>query len=364
MFQGIFVDAIEESKKFAELMSTSGRHGLRVKFQQSAGLSKLAKEVLASQPDFVALDYRLGNNRKSLPYTATPLAQLLRDTALKTTHKDFPIILVSQQDDIKSFFENVTAQTLFDRCFTKEDLGNGSTHRLQILSLVKGYKQLIKNWHQSERWSVLLALTQQEKLEVAYQAIRTLDNLKAPHQVAQDILRYVIDRRGILLDTDNVLAELGVLKKGKNVNAVLDILRQEKVVYTGIFSDGWTRWWQHRLEDWGKELCGDSLGNMTAQQRVSCLNKKLGLKLLPAKSRWQNHSDALLWYVCESCHQPTEDEFAMIVFEPSPYTFIRQKRICWKCVETGEYKKQGLEIDDGEELFVEKIQNGEIRSDT
>jgi hypothetical protein len=366
MFQGIFVDGIEANKKLAELMSTSGRYGLKVKFHQSADLIKLAKAVLASQPDLVALDYHLGKHNQNLPYTytATPLAQLLRDTALETTDKDFPIILVSHQDDLKAFSENVTAHNLFDRCFTKEDLGNGSTSRLQILSLVKGYKQLIKNWNKPERWSIFLALTQPEKLEVAYQAIRELDNLKAPHQVAQDILRYVIDRRGILLDEDNVLAELGVAKAGKDVDKVLDILHKNKVMYTGIFSEGWKRWWQHRLEDWGKDLCGESLGNMTAKERVSCLNKKLNLKLSPAKSRWQNHTDALLAFACDSCHQPTEDEFTVIAYDPLPYTFIHHKYICWKCIETGEYKKQGLEIDDGERFIVEKIQNGEIRGST
>jgi len=362
MFQGIFVDAIESNKKFAELMSSSGRQGLQVTFQKSTDLINLAKQVLASQPDFVALDYHLGD--KNLPYTATPLAQLLRDTALSTTDKDCPIILVSHQNDLKAFFENVTAHRLFDRCFTKEDLDNASTHREQMLSLVKGYKQLIKNWNKQERWSVFLALTEPEKLEVAYQAIRELDKLKAPHQVAQDILRYVIDRRGILLDTDNVLAELGVAKTGKDVDKMLNILRQDKVMYTGVFSEGWTRWWQHRLADWGKALCDHSLGNMTAQERVSCLNKKLNLTLSPAKSRWKNDTDTLLWYVCDSCHQPIEDEFTVMAYDPLPYTFVHRKYICWKCVETGEYQKQGLKIDDGEELFVEKIQKGEIRSGT
>jgi hypothetical protein len=361
MFQGIFIDAVDANKQFAELMSTSGQHGLNVKFQKAAELGRLAEEVVTSQPDLVALDYRLDSHRNSLLYTATPFAQFLRDTALETVSNDFPIILVSHQDDISAFLENVTAHNLFDRCFTKEELGNGSTHRQQILSLVKGYKQLINNWNKPERWTVFLALTQQEKLEVAYQAIRELDKLKAPHQVAQDILHYVIDRRGILLDTDNLLAELGVAKAGKDVDTVLDILRKDFVQYTGVFSEGWTRWWQHRLQDWGKNLCGESLGNMTAKERVSCLNKKLGLTLSPAKSCWQNHTDALLAFACDSCHQPTEVQYSVIAYDPLPYTFIHNKCICWKCVETGEFEKHGLEIDDDEEFIVENIQNGGFR---
>jgi hypothetical protein len=92
------------------------------------------------------------------------------------------------------------------------------------------------------------------------------------------------------------------------------------------------------------------------------LNDKLGLALSPAKSRWQNHSDAFFGFACASCHQPTEREFAVLAYDPSPYRFVQRKSICWKCVETGEFEKHGLEIDDGAEFIVEKIRNGEIRS--
>ncbi|HAI69260.1 MAG TPA: hypothetical protein DCM38_07480 [Gammaproteobacteria bacterium] len=61
-------------------------------------------------------------------------------------------------------------------------------------------------------------MTHQEKVRVGYQAIRELDKLKAPHQVARDILRYVIDRQGLLRDKDNVLAKLGVSKTGEDVS--------------------------------------------------------------------------------------------------------------------------------------------------
>jgi hypothetical protein len=365
MYQGIFIDAIEANKRFADLMSIKGPHGLRVTFQKPSELVTLAQEISATQPDLVALDYRLNDPRKKRPlgYKAGPLAQQLRDQALETVSQDFPIILVSHQDDIKAFFENVTAHNLFDRCFSKEELGNGGSQSLQILSLVKGYKHLIKNWNKPERWSIFFGLTDQERVRVAYQAIRELDKLKAPHQVARNILRYVIDRQGLLLDKDNVLAELGVAKEKRDVDALLEILKQEKLMYTGIFSEGWTRWWSHSLEDWEKNLCDEHLGNMTAKERVSCLNKKFGLKLSPAKSRWQGHTEAFFSFACDSCHQPTEEQYSVAAYDPLPlpYTFARAHYICWKCVETGEFKDNGLELDEGETFIVKKIQNGEIR---
>jgi hypothetical protein len=360
MYQGIFIDNQDSDKRFARLLSTSGAQGLQVSFQKPKELMTLAQEILAFQPDLVALDYKL-DCHQPYSYKAGALAQLLRDSVMDSVTEDFPIILVSQQEKLNTFLDSVTANDLFDWYFSKETLG---THSLEILSLVKGYKKLRKYWNKPERWASLLAVTQPEKLEVAYQAIRELDKLKAPHIVARDILRYVINRQGLLLDKDNLLAQLGVAKTGKDVEAILEILKQDQVQYTGIFSEGWTRWWRHRLQDWGEKLCGESLGNMTAIERVSCLNNKLGLKLSPAKSRWQNSTDALIAFACASCHQPTERDFYVLAYDPVPYSFVQRKPICWKCVETGEFEKHSLEIDDGAELIVEKIRNGEIRSRT
>ncbi|MEN8220060.1 MAG: hypothetical protein ABFS56_27670 [Pseudomonadota bacterium] len=133
----------------------------------------------------------------------------------------------------------------------------------------------------------------------------------------------MIWRQGILLDKDNILAQLGVAKVGK-----------------------------------------EPLGNLTAQERVACLNEKLGLNLLPAKSRWQEHTDALFAFACDSCHQPTEQQYSVIAYEPEPlsYSFIQRRHLCWKCVETGEFAESGLAIDDGERFIVEMIQNGEMRN--
>jgi hypothetical protein len=361
MYQGIFIDTQTTDKPLADLMSIAGRSGLKVKFQTPIEFTNQVEQILDLKPDLLALDYHLNETGKKRSYTAGALAQQLRDSILESHTPDFPIVLVSNEENLKVFFDNLTAHSLFDRCFTKQALSNGSDSNQQIFSLVKGYKHLIKNWHQSERWSRFLGLKKSERIRVGYQGLRELDKLKVPHQVVRDILRYVIDRQGLLLDQYNVLAELGVAPTSKNITELLGILQKDKVLYTGGFSEGWTRWWRHRLENWSDQLCEDVLGNLTAKERVSCLNKKFGLKLSPAKSRWENHTDALVWIACDSCHQPTELQHSVAAYDPLPYSFAHGKRVCWKCVETGEFEKQGLEIDEDEEFIVEKIQNGEIR---
>ena len=79
MYKGIFVDAIPSDKRFADLMSSKGRHGLQIECQKPGELVTLAQYLWASQPDLVALDYRLNDSRKkrALAYKATPLARRL-----------------------------------------------------------------------------------------------------------------------------------------------------------------------------------------------------------------------------------------------------------------------------------------------
>jgi hypothetical protein len=359
MYQGIFIDDQKADKHFASLMSTPGKNGLNVKFQQPTELINLANHIVESLPAFVALDYRQKMAQNA--YKAEPLAQLLRSYSSENVEKDFPIILISNENEMTGFLNNVTAHNLFDCRFTKQEVADNPVHRKKIWSLVKGYQRMIKKWNKkSERWATFFALNKEERGVVAYQAIRELDKLKAPHQVAQQILRYVIGRQGLLLDKDNVLARLGVAKEGKEVDTLFARLKTDKVIYSGVFSEGWTRWWQHRLWDWEKQCCGESLGNLTARERVACLNEKLGLKLSPAKSRWQNHTDALFAYACDSCHQPTEDQYSVAAYDPLPHTCIRGKRICWKCIETGEFQEQGLEYDKEEEFIVDLILKGEM----
>ncbi|RKZ72905.1 MAG: hypothetical protein DRQ57_16125, partial [Gammaproteobacteria bacterium] len=104
---------------------------------------------------------------------------------------------------------------------------------------------------------------------------------------------------------------------------------------------------------WEEQFCDEPFGNLTGRERVLRLNEKLGLKLSPAE----------FVFACDSCHQPTEQQYSVLAYEsnPLPHSFIQRRHICWKCVETGEFVKSGLATDDGERFVVEMIQNGEIR---
>jgi len=156
MYQGIFIDDQEADKDFALLMSTPGKKGLTVKFQQPTELMTLANHIVESPPAFVVLNYR---QQMPYAYKAEPLAQLLRSYSSENVTQDFPIVLLSHEEDITGFLNNVTAHNLFDCLFTKQEVAGDPEHRQKMLSLVKGYRRMIKKWHKkSERWATFFGL--------------------------------------------------------------------------------------------------------------------------------------------------------------------------------------------------------------
>lgn len=373
MYKGFFVDDSERDKGIGENLSIAGKEGMEVEFiKPELPLVELAEKLLSDKPDLVALDYRLDEEREKEDapnrYKAGPLAQYLRDNALDSTESDFPIILVSHEHKIKKYFEpDLTVHDLFDRHYTKQEIVKEPDRcRREILSLARGYKQLIGIWDKQDRLYLLVGLNEDDKAEIDQQPLRELNALKAPHQVIRNIFRYFIDRSGILLDLNNLLASLGISPDSKNLDKLLSVLNKNGITYTGIFGKGWERWWNYRLHRLGQELCSEHLGYLTAEQRVLCLNENFGLKLIPAKSKWTGRTDAMFAFACASCRQPTEMEFSVAAYEPLPHPgLIHPKRICWKCVQTGEYQNiyPRLSVHEDDLLVANKIEHGEIKGE-
>lgn len=82
MYQGIFIDAQTADNHLADLMSITGRYGLKVKFQTPTEFTTQVKQILDLKPDLLALDYHLNETGNKRSYTAGALAQQLRDSIL------------------------------------------------------------------------------------------------------------------------------------------------------------------------------------------------------------------------------------------------------------------------------------------
>ncbi|HCT29729.1 MAG TPA: hypothetical protein DIW31_03110 [Bacteroidales bacterium] len=368
MFTGIFIDDDERDFKYAESMSIAGDPGLSISIlRPDIAFVEIADHIRREKPDLLALDFRLDEvllgdapNR----YKAGPLAQLLRDYATESPADDFPIILVSHEQKVRDFYNpDLTSHDLFDRIYEKEYLGRSGTQK-EIMSLITGYKKIIQFIGKDGLLVNLLDLNPEYCHAINEQFIIDISQFRAPHQVSRYVLKNIIDRVGVLLDINSVLAKLGLNHASTDIEQLKEVLRHNKIHYTGAFSEGWERWWAFRLDDFGQSLCGVSLGDLTAEEKVNCLKGKLKLELKPATSRWTNASSAYFAFACASCNMPTELDFSVEAYDPLPFDFIEKKRVCWKCLQTGEYKEKNLKVSQNDRFIANKVENGQISEES
>lgn len=379
MFKGVFVDDREGEKKYAELLCDSSGGKLNIEFRlPEHEVTELADHLIGQHFDFAAIDFRLdevpirdaeGKKQKN-KYRASALAQQIRDRAIDQPSSDLPLILLSQEDYIKRIFHaDSTAEDLFDLVISKEELVTEKPLTLavsRIASLAEAYKSIqanfAKNKNQPIALSDLLGLDSREaEMALNHQAIRALAKIQYPHQIISKVMALLIQRPGVLLSHEHLLARLGVSPDSPSIPQLKAKLLDLKLGYSGLLCDGWPRWWWHRIDSWAKELMGTSLGSMAGSERVARLSTVFQLDLKPAASRWNKSSDEYFWVACSSCDHPTELKHSVLGYDANFQPFLEPSRICWFCVQTGAYESRDLVIDDADESLAEKIRNGKIQ---
>ncbi len=382
MFKGVFIDDKEEEKKYAELLTNNSSGKLNIEFRlPEHEVTELADHLIDKHYDFAAIDFRLdevpikdaeGNKQKN-KYRASALAQQIRDRAIDQPNSDLPLILLSQEDYIKRIFHaDSTAEDLFDLVISKEELVTEKPLALaisRIASLAAAYKTIqanvTKNNNMPVAPSVLLGLDSHEaEMVLNHQALRAIAKIQYPHQIVSKVMSLLIQRAGILMSDEHLLARLGVSPDSPNIPQLKAKLLDLKLGYSGLLCDGWPRWWWHRIDTWAKELMGVSLGSMAGAERVARLSTALLLDLKPAASRWNKSSDEYFWVACSSCDHPTELKHSVLGYNANFQPFLEPSRVCWFCVQTGAYESRDLVIDDSDESLAGKIRNGKIQPQT
>ncbi|KYP10903.1 MAG: hypothetical protein A0129_10410 [Limnobacter sp. CACIAM 66H1] len=348
-YKGIFVDDVEEI--YAALLSVSGseKDTLSIQYRPLAEAATLAGELFNERPDIVLLDFRLDENPKMIDpqksYNGSGLAQLLRDKSSVAPEYDFPIVLISGEDKLESFYRpDGTAHDLFDRIYQKGQVGeNPDPVKNELISLCEGYRQIKEFWaDKSKRLSMLNIEAEEIELIVNQELRVALSSAGAPHIAARTILKCLIDRSGILLSDNEVAARLGT----ESLAPLEPELLHRKIRYDGVFNLGWRRWWAHRLDDWSKEVFNTRPTNITGSERVKLLNAKFGLNLSPAVSTWNNSSDEKFAFSCAVCERISEIRHSVSAFDPHAPKYSHRKRICWDCIQTERHLQKKIDVDD------------------
>lgn len=357
-FKGYFIDDTPEDAVYARILSSSIRNGLQLKYLEVSEATKLTNELFQDTTDIVLLDFRLDENPDMIPaesaYKGSGLAQLLRDKSISDPLKDFPIVLISAEDNFNNFYRpDRTAHDLFDKAYGKEYATSAQAAiQNHLVSLCEGYKLLKEVWHNDRM--IIFTNNDEDRQAFDQQDITlSINDAAAPHIAARAIMKNLIARDGILISTTEALARLGIDSSGKE--DLEKLLNQSNIRYQGIFSSGWTRWLSHRFDAWAEEILGRRPGSLTGTQKSEILNKNTGLNFRPAISTWSGSSDEKFIFSCASCEKPTEVRHSLAAYDHTCPRHGQRRRICWDCIQTEKYTKKHLLIDEADQDLVEKI---------
>lgn len=359
-FKGFFVDDSPEDAVFARLLSSDIREGLDLDYLKVEEAGKLSAYIFETGADIVLLDFRLDENPEMVSpqhaYKGSGLAQLLRDKAVASPANDFPIVLVSAENKFNAFFRpDRTAHDLFDRAYGKEHVHlSESEIQNELISLCEGYKLLKSVWTTNRMDA--FALTEDDYSALDHQELTyPIMDASAPHIAARVILKTLIEREGILISLPEATARLGA--DPSQAADVEKLLQQNNLAYSGVFSNGWPRWFGHRFDSWIEDLLGRRPSNLTGTEKCNIINQKTGLKLAPAKSTWNGSPDEKFIFSCASCHRPTEIRHSLAAFDPLCPRHGQRKRICWDCIQTDKYTHCHLNIDNVDRDLVEDVKH-------
>lgn len=371
-YNGVFIDDNQDDKvNYSRLLSylPYDKRKLKVKGESPIQIMEAVADIINGKPDIVFLDFRLdedlASNNLSIAqaYKGGGIAQILREKSsdpLSKIYNDFPIVLISSESNIENLYDpEKTSHDLFDSCYKKEVLGDSLEHTKiskKIIALIEGYKVLNKYSLDLNIHKLLELSSNEENDDILNQQDlkQPLLGSEIPHVRARFILKNILRREGVLLSRYEIAARLGANIESLD-NNILNIL--ESCRYTGIFSQGWERWWSHLFEDKLIELVGFRPYSLTSEERIERINSHIGSSLQAAKSRWNDSNQEKSVFACTLCRQPTELKHSLSVYDSSIPKFIQKKRICFRCVKDCNYERNKIFIDDIDLRLVEEIMN-------
>ncbi|TDX65134.1 hypothetical protein EDE12_103106 [Methylosinus sp. sav-2] len=356
---GVLVD--DQESVYAETLSSGALHFDAIDMTE---LTLLARKIIDKNPMIVALDYRLDEAPDGLnseqTFKGSALGQHLRDIAVERPSRDFALVLVSAETKIKSLYRpDKTAHDLFDRVYVKEDINNYRERtRKQLVSLCKGYEKLraadgYYDLHQ------LLDGIENDRPFIDVQELRTkVSEAKAPHVISR-IVFGLIDRPGLLIEIEDVCAHLGI--DIRHQDTIAKFLDTAGIRYTGIFGDGWKRWWLNRLEDWATTHFGRRATGLPASARAKILSDLTGECLEPARSPWNNSGEEFIAFACACCRRGTELRHSVAAFEPMLPRYATRRRICWDCIQTDRHESGDISfiVEDVDKELANKVKTRE-----
>jgi len=251
------------------------------------------------------IDLRLdGTGPDHLEYSAISITSELRSIAARKEVRSFPIVLCSTIDKIiETYSADKTSQDLFDYTFKKSEAPNYPKFSRKLLSLAKGYQYL------NDGFDKLETVFSRKDLNTLDSRIfeRFLDQETVPYDYAHFTIKTLFHCTNPLIKETILASRLGVDIQESNESWIKlkdSVLIEAK--YQGLFYDGWDRWWSDVIIRIFKNITGEKLSFLNADERVALLVKNTGIKGLISAKPIKHNVSSEFWTICEAYKKPLD----------------------------------------------------------
>lgn len=288
---------------------------------------KLAVNADAERDDEDQADYRAATIAQEIRTRAT---ERLNDDKDPRSEYEYPIVLCSTNERLRrSYNSDDTSHDLFDIKFVKTDLRDDGYAPLiagKMVALVSGYNKIkkIRADKGKELFYFLGGEIVRELLDAKIvQLFLSREGNTPAHEFARFIIRELLDTSGPLIDRATIAARLGVdVAEGKSPE--FDLLLEQRfsaAQYTGVFSEGWPRWWAASVEKIWRELDGSTmpLRTSTAEQRVAFL--KASTRISGIEAAKTSEGSQAFWVVCYITQRPLDPKDGYLLNEQPSYAW-------------------------------------------
>jgi hypothetical protein len=290
---------------------------------KTKSFDQLKGTILEKNPDGLIIDLRLdGEGPNRLNFPATTLAQDLRTMAASGSTRSIPIILCSTSAKMRSTYDvDKSSHDLFDYKFEKSLTPEWLKFSKKLQSLSCSY-----NWL-SERTRSIDEILNRNDLQLLdsriFERFADKEVQNQVNDIAQFVIKELFHHPGVLIKENVLAARYGIdIEKSSEGWAKIKIDLLNPCKYSGVFSDGWERWWADNTESIFSKITGGlRLQELNAIQRIDKL-RKIGFENLVPASPLPYCKSTEFWTICEAYKKPLDPLEGFKIYEtdePKPW---------------------------------------------
>lgn len=329
MINYLYIDDDSEAKVSAYMESLSNDE-LKITYK---GVQTVNKKYFIDELknyDGVLLDLRTDqepdDDDNTSDFTGAEWGQHIRvlSTNCDLDH-DLPIVLFSTDSKLRdTYFSDLTSNNIFDRFLTKDKTPINATQKLT--SLAKGYKVITAN----NDFNTLLNINIKDLDERIFSRFLDVEAQgRIPvHEYAQMILKDLIYAKGTLINEKYLASRLGIdTDSSTDWGKIKTYFNDAK--YTGVFSDGWDRWWMYKVDNIFEALSKTYLSYLDAKEKVNIFKDKLPdianinyPEPIETKDGTIKNRSYRYWTMCKALKKPMDAKEGFRVYtrqEPKPW---------------------------------------------